>query len=138
MKIDAIRHLRERTGAGIAACRDALVASGGDMERAVDALRAKGWTVRPGRVSAEGLVFAWVDDDRQRGAIVEINCETDFASNSLVFKSFGEDVACIAAFEGVSDADQLTAMVQPTLEGVAARLRENVVIRRCVCYQVGS
>ena len=73
-----VKELRERTGAGMMDCKKALVATEGDMEKAIDFLREKGLSQaakKAGRVAAEGAVVAYVTEDGKTGAIVEVNCQ---------------------------------------------------------------
>lgn len=75
-----VKELRERTGAGMMDCKKALVATEGDMEKAIDYLREKGLSKaakKAGRVAAEGAVVSYVSEDGKVGVIVEVNCETD-------------------------------------------------------------
>ena len=83
-----VKELRERTGAGMMDCKKALVATEGDMEKAIDFLREKGLSQaakKAGRVAAEGAVVAYVTEDGKTGAIVEVNCETDFVGKNENF-----------------------------------------------------
>ena len=85
-----VKELRERTGAGMMDCKKALVATEGDMEKAIDFLREKGLSQaakKAGRVAAEGAVVAYVTEDGKTGAIVEVNCETDFVGKNENFHS---------------------------------------------------
>ena len=78
-----VKELREKTGAGMMDCKKALSETGGDLEKAIDFLRTKGLAdaaKKSGRVAAEGLVVTYLSDDLKTGAIVEVNCETDFVA----------------------------------------------------------
>ena len=80
-----VKELREKTGAGMMDCKKALAETGGDLEKAVDFLRTKGLAdaaKKSSRVAAEGLVVTYMSDDLKNGAIVEINCETDFVAKT--------------------------------------------------------
>src|SRR5262245_14148201 len=90
-----VKDLRERTGAGMADCKKALVETAGDMEKAGDFLRKKGLAAaakKAGRIASEGLVHSYIHNGRV-GVLVEINCETDFVARSDDFKGFVKDVA---------------------------------------------
>jgi elongation factor Ts len=91
-----VKELRTRTGAGVMDCRNALEEAGGDLERAQMLLRAKGLLAaarRSGRVAKEGLVTAYIHGEGRLGALVEVNCETDFVARTPDFKSLAHDIA---------------------------------------------
>ncbi len=91
-----VKELRERTGAGMMDCKTALAETGGDFEKAVDALRKKGLAAaakRAGRVAAEGLVSAYIHAGGKLGVLLEINCETDFVARTEEFQELVKDVA---------------------------------------------
>jgi elongation factor Ts len=106
-----IKTLRERTGAGILDCKKALTESGGDLEKAVDWLRAKGIanaTKKSGRAATEGLVTAYIHAGGKIGVLLEVNCETDFVALNENFKQLCHDLAmhiAAAAPEYVSKDD---------------------------------
>ena len=86
-----VKQLRDRSGAGMMDCKKALVETVGDMEAAVDWLRTRGLAAaakKAGRVAAEGLVATAVSEDGCRGAVVEINAETDFVARNEIFPGF--------------------------------------------------
>jgi len=98
MEISAalVRELREKTGAGMMACKKALLESAGDMEKAVDYLRQKGLAQasrKEGRVAAEGLVGSYIHGGGKIGVLVELNCETDFVARTPEFQDLLKDVA---------------------------------------------
>jgi elongation factor Ts len=91
-----IKDLRERTGAGMSDCKKALTEVGGDMEKAIDYLRAKGLAKaakKAGREATEGLVTSYIHGGGRIGVLVEINCETDFVARNEDFMSFTREVA---------------------------------------------
>ena len=91
-----VKELRSRTGAGVMDCRNALEEAGGDLERAQMLLRAKGLLAaarKSGRVAKEGLVAAYIHGEGRLGALVEVNCETDFVARTPDFKSLAHDIA---------------------------------------------
>jgi len=93
---DAVKKLREKTGVGLMDCKEALRHSNGDMEKAVDFLREKGLAKlqkRMGRVASEGSVASYIHTGGKVGAMVEINCETDFVAKTDQFQNFVKDVA---------------------------------------------
>jgi elongation factor Ts len=91
-----IKDLRERTGAGMADCKKALMETDGDMPKAIDWLRAKGLAKaakKAGREATEGLVSSYIHAGGRIGVLVEINCETDFVARNEDFVAFTRDVA---------------------------------------------
>lgn len=95
-KTELIRALRARTGAGVMDCRTAVEQAGGDLEKAVELLRAKGLATalkKAGRTASEGLVEAYVHAGGRVGALVEVNCETDFVARTEEFKQLAHDMA---------------------------------------------
>ena len=98
MEISAqqVKELRERTGAGIMECKRALEEAGGDMDRAADSLRRQGLAKaekKAGRVAMQGLVEAYIHAGGRIGAIVEVNCETDFVARTPDFRDLAHDLA---------------------------------------------
>ena len=95
-KTELIKELRARTGAGVMDCRTAVEQSGGDLEKAVELLRARGLATaakKASRTASEGLVEAYVHAGSRVGALVEVNCETDFVARTEEFKRLAHDVA---------------------------------------------
>jgi elongation factor Ts len=93
---EQIKELRARTGAGIVDCRNALQQAGGDLERAVEILRAKGLATaekKAGRAATEGLIEAYIHTGGKVGAMVEVNCETDFVARTDEFRRLARDLA---------------------------------------------
>lgn len=118
--------LREMTNAGLMDCKNALVESQGDLSGAVDILRKKGQASaakKAGREAKEGLIAQAVAANGRSGALVEVNCETDFVARNDSFKAFCNDLAAKAAAEAAPDleADRVAAV---------ARIGENIQIRR--------
>lgn len=94
--VDQIKALRERTNAGVLDCKKALQQAGGDLEVAADLLRQSGYALalkKASRVAREGLVEAYVHAGGRLGALVELNCETDFVARTNEFKSLAHDLA---------------------------------------------
>ena len=141
-----VKTLREMTNVGMMDCKKALVATDGDMDKAVEWLREKGLAAaakKSGRIAAEGAVLAIVKDGV--GAIVEVNAETDFASNSDKFKEFISDVADVIATQAPADMDALMACkypgsdrtVEETIPEKVLVIGENIKIRRFARYDTG-
>src|SRR5438105_3017655 len=88
--------LRNRTGAGMMDCKNALVETGGDVEKAVDLLRQRGITKgekRAGRGASEGLLYSYVHFNGKIAVLVEVNCETDFVARTDDFQNLAKDIA---------------------------------------------
>jgi elongation factor Ts len=93
---DAVKKLREKTGVGLMDCKEALKQSDGDMEKAMDYLREKGLAKlqkRMGKVASEGSIVSYIHTGGKIGAMVEVNCETDFVANTKEFQEFAKDIA---------------------------------------------
>ena len=134
----SVKELRERTGAGMMDCKKALAENNGEMEASVDWLRAKGLAAaakKAGRTAAEGLVGVAVEGTK--GAVVEVNSETDFVAREADFRSFASAVAKAALAARPADLTGLAAVRLPTGQSVeearralVARLGENIGVRR--------
>jgi elongation factor Ts len=122
-----VKKLRERTGAGMMDAKKALAEAGGDIEAAVDALRAKGLATaqkKSSRTAAEGLVGVAVAGTR--GVAVEVNSETDFVAKNDKFQDFVRKVTAVALELGTDDVDALKAATYPDGGTVADKLTDNV------------
>lgn len=96
VSLDLIRKLREKTGAGVGDCKEALTNSQGDMEKAVEFLRKKGLASasrKAGRTAKQGLIDSYIHLGGKIGVLVEVNCETDFVARNEDFKKFVRDIA---------------------------------------------
>ncbi len=94
--IELIKRLRARTNAGILDCKNALIESSGDIKKAIQILRKKGIAkaaTRIGREAREGVIMAYVHPGDQLGALVELNCETDFVARTDEFKNLAKEIA---------------------------------------------
>lgn len=94
--IDIIKTLRQKTGAGMMACKDALKEASGDAKKALELLRKKGLSIaiqKLGRTAKEGLVQSYIHTGGKIGVLVEINCETDFVARNEEFVTFTRDIA---------------------------------------------
>jgi elongation factor Ts len=122
----SVKELRERTGAGMMDCKKALAETNGEMEAAIDWLRAKGLSAaakKAGRTAAEGLVGVAVEGTR--GAMVEVNSETDFVAKNELFQEFVRNVARLALEQG-ADVEALGGAAYPTGGTVSEVLTENI------------
>ena len=141
-----VKELRERTGAGMMDCKKALAENDGDIEASIDWLRTKGLAAaakKAGRVAAEGLVG--VVTDGTRGAMVEVNSETDFVAKNEQFQGFVRDVTQVALAGDIADIDALGAAAYPAGGSVAEALTQNIAtigenqsLRRVAILSVGS
>ncbi len=107
-----VKELREMTGAGMMECKKALAEAEGDLEKAVDVLRTRGLAAvakKAGRATNEGTVMALVSEDCTVGAVVELNCETDFVGMNEKFKAYAEKVAKAAIASKAADVEALMA-----------------------------
>lgn len=135
-----VKELRERTGVGMMECKGALTETGGDMEKAVDLLRAKGMAKadkKAGRTAAEGTIAIVMSADKKRAVIVEANCETDFVGKSDEFNEFANAAAQAALDSNAADIDSLLAAkmadgktVDERRRELIAKIGENMSIRR--------
>ncbi len=115
---EIVKKLRDKTGAGMMDCKKALEETNGDMEAAIDYLRKKGAATaekRADRVANQGMVVAKLSDDRKKGAIVEVNCETDFVARGDDFAGFAAAIAEIVYANAPASLDALHAL--PYAEG---------------------
>jgi elongation factor Ts len=122
----SVKELRERTGAGMMDCKKALAENQGEMEAAVDWLRAKGLAAaakKAGRTAAEGLVGVAVDGTK--GAVVEVNSETDFVAKNEQFQDFVRNVAELSLQTG-NDVEALKGAAYPTGGTVEEKLTDNI------------
>ncbi|MDO5389322.1 MAG: translation elongation factor Ts [Clostridia bacterium] len=137
-----IKELRELTGVGMSACKNALVETDGNIEEAIEYLRKQGLAnaaKKAGRIAAEGLSYAYISDDNSVGVVVEVNSETDFVAKNDVFKSFVDSVAKQAAKSDAKDVEALleekwiedeTKSVKEALTEKISVIGENLNIRR--------
>jgi len=140
-----VKELRERTGAGMMDCKKALGETQGDMEAAIDWLRTKGLAAaakKAGRQAAEGLVGVAVRGTK--GAVVEVNSETDFVAKNEQFQEFVRTVSSLALDTG-SDVEALKAAnwpnggtVEEKLTANIATIGENQSLRRAALIEVGD
>lgn len=141
-----VKTLREKTGAGMMDCKKALAETGGDVEQAVAWLRKKGLAAaakRAGRVAAEGLIGIVVEGNK--GALVEVNSETDFVARNDTFQAFVRAAAKLALTAG-GDIEKLKAAaypgkshtVQDELTNLVATIGENMTLRRTAALSVGQ
>ncbi len=137
-----VKELREMTGCGMMDCKKALTETDGDMDKAVEFLREKGLATaakKAGRIASEGIVKAYLSDDKTIGVLVEVNSETDFVAKNAEFQNFVGTIAKIVADHNPADVDALKALpyadgqtVGEALTALIAKIGENMNIRRFV------
>lgn len=135
----AVKELRDKTGAGMMDCKKALTQAEGDIEKAIDILREKGLASaakKSGRVAAEGVIATYVSDDMKNASIIELNCETDFVSANEAFVTLANDIAKAVAENDVDSLDAVKALpygestIQDAITALIAKLGENMNLRR--------
>lgn len=126
-----VKKLRETTGAGMMACKQALTESNGNMDEAVDFLRKKGLAAakkKQGRIAAEGEVLAIVEGNK--GVIVEVNCETDFVSKGDDFKNFTKSIADYTLKNNTADIATLKTEKEAVVNELTLKIGEKIDVRR--------
>ena len=126
-----VMDLRKKTGAGVADCKKALTETDGDMDKAADYLREKGIATaakKASRIAAEGIVAAKIVGNA--GALVEVNCETDFVAKGDQYKEFVDGVADYVLANDVADIDALVAAKSEDTINATAKIGEKIAIRR--------
>ena len=139
---ELVKELREKTGAGMMDCKKVLTETDGDMEKAAELLRERGIAKaakKSDRIAAEGLVAAYVSEDKKIGAVVEVNSETDFVAKNEDFRSFVKDLVEQIAKENPKDMEELlnqksikdsSKTIKEILTDKIATIGENMTIRR--------
>ena len=134
-----VKELREMTGAGMMECKKALVEADGDMDKAVDVLRTAGLASvakKAGRATNEGAVIARVTEDMRAGALVELNCETDFVGMNERFHHYAEKIAKAVLDNAPADIEALRACdvegetVDAVITDAIHTLGENIQLAR--------
>ncbi|ACK50640.1 translation elongation factor Ts [Methylocella silvestris BL2] len=141
-----VKDLREKTGAGMMDCKNALNETGGDIEAAIDWLRKKGLSKaakKSGRIAAEGLVAVAVHETD--GVVVEVNSETDFVARNEEFQALARTIALVAVEKGLTDVEALKGAHYPggstVAEAIAnsvATIGENMTLRRVAAVNVAQ
>lgn len=140
-----VKELREKTGAGILDAKKALVENGGDLEKAAEYLRQKGIASadkKMNRIAAEGVVDTYIEGNA--GAVVEVNCETDFVAKNAEFQELVQAVAKTVVKENPANVDALMATqcscgcgrtIEERVKEAIAKIGEKITIRRFVRYE---
>lgn len=139
-----VKELRDMTGLGMMECKKALTETSGDMKAAEDLLRIKSGakaSKAAARIAAEGMVGAYIATDGKSGALVEVNCETDFVARNDDFINLVRNLAQLAAMNSLTDTEALAAATLPSGENVdelrkalVMKLGENISVRRFARY----
>ena len=137
---EAVKQLRERTGAGMMECKKALVETQGDLDAAAELMRKQGLAKadkKASRVAAEGVIALEKSADGKSAAMVEVNCETDFVAREADFQGFCTDVAKLALAANPASFEALNALALPSGESIderrralVAKIGENISVRR--------
>ncbi|MGH8707659.1 MAG: translation elongation factor Ts [Burkholderiales bacterium] len=134
MEISAalVKELRELTGLGMMECKKALTEAGGDLRKAEELLRIRSGakaSKAAARVAAEGVIGAWLSPDAKLGALVELNCETDFVAKNEDFIAFAREAAAAVAKTNPKDMQGL-ASFEPRRQALVQKIGENITLRR--------
>ncbi len=140
-----VKELRQRTGMGMMECKKALVEVDGDLKKAEDLLRIKSGAKASkvaGRIAAEGAIGVFVSPDAKTGALVEVNCETDFVGKDANFREFADAIAETVASAGITDVDEIARQTLSSGETVeekrlalVSKLGENMTVRRAALHK---
>ncbi|MGB8516448.1 MAG: translation elongation factor Ts [Gallionella sp.] len=144
-----VKELRELTGLGMMECKKALVEANGDLKLAEEQMRIKSGakaSKASSRVTAEGVVGAYIANDGKTGAVVEVNCETDFVAKNDDFVAFAKAVAETVAKNNPADLDALlattiangTLSVEEARKALLVKLGENLTVRRFERYETAT
>jgi elongation factor Ts len=143
-----VKELRDRTGAGMMDCKNALTETGGDLEEAIKFLRTKGLgaaSKKSHRAASDGVVV--IEGDEGAMVVLELNCETDFVARNPDFVSFAEELAAQALSSGATGADELMGQaysgdsahtVEEAISQKVATIGENIVLNRLERIEAGS
>ena len=137
-----VKELREMTGLGMMECKNALAEAGGDLKKAEELLRIRGGARAKlaGRIAAEGVVGAYVSPDARVGALVEVNCETDFVAKNEELVAFSRSLAELVATRNPADVAALLRLegVESRLQALVQKIKENISIRRFERLEAGA
>ncbi|HFQ91487.1 MAG TPA: elongation factor Ts [Chromatiales bacterium] len=140
-----VKELRERTGSGMMECKKALVETNGDIEAAIELMRKSGLAKagkKAGRTAAEGCIFMQLSDDGKLGAMLEVNCETDFVAKGDDFQDFAKALMRRLLDERPTDLQALLGLtfsddmdVETARKALIAKIGENINVRRFAIYE---
>ncbi len=149
IKATDVKELRERTGVGLMDAKKALVEAEGNMDKAIEALRAKGAAVaakKSDRMAGEGMVESYIHAGRI-GVMVEVNCETDFVARNPEFREFAHEVAMQIASMAPASVDDLyeqpfiknpSQSIRDLRNALVQKIGENIQIKRFIRYELGG
>jgi elongation factor Ts len=145
---EAVKQLRERTGAGMMECKKALVETNGDLDAAAENMRKAGLAKadkKASRVAAEGVVVVEKSADGKTGVLVEVNSETDFVARGDDFRGFAAEVARVALAAGADSVDAVNSLklasgetVDEKRRALIAKIGENLTVRRVTLVKAAS
>ena len=145
---EAVRQLRERTGAGMMECKKALVTTAGDLDAAAELMRKQGLAKadkKAARVAAEGVIVVERSTDGRAAAMVELNCETDFVAREQDFRNFAADLARLTLAGRLVDVQALLTAelvagesVDERRRALVAKIGENISVRRTVVLETSG
>jgi elongation factor Ts len=165
ISVEAVKQLRDRTNAGIIDCNKALLEVGGDIEKAIEFLKQRGAAIaekKRNAVATEGIIESYIHHTKRVGALVELNCESDFVARTAEFKELAHDLAMqIAAtspqfitseeMPPKAEADPQTVClfsqpfikdptktVQEIITETIAKVGENIKVRRFARFELGA
>lgn len=150
ISVDQIKQLRSKTGAGIADVRKALEESAGDQKKATELLKSWGIdkaAVKADRVVGQGLVETYIHSGGRVGAMVEINCETDFVARTDEFKNLAHEIAMQVSAMDPVDVEELLGQeyirdasktIGDLVKETIVKLGENIVIKRFMRFELGQ
>jgi len=161
----AVKELREKTGAGVMECKRALVEAEGDLAKAAEILRQQGLAKaekKAARVASQGVIDAYIHAGGRIGAMVELNCETDFVARNEEFRALAHEIAMQVAatsptYVGADDVpadvteakSEICLLLQPFIKDPSrtvgdlikdkiAKFGENILVRRFARYELGA
>jgi elongation factor Ts len=156
----AVKELREKTGAGVMECKRALQDAGGDMEKAGEILREKGQSKHAklaGRAVSQGLIESYIHTGGRIGALVEVNCETDFVARTPEFRTLAREIAMqvasmnptsVGTIEGTDGGDDVLLnqeyirdarkTIRDLIKETIGKVGENIQVSRFQRFEVGT
>ena len=150
ISIEDVKKLRQKTGAGIADVRRALEESGGDFKKAERLLKSWGAEIaskKKDRATGQGLVETYIHSGGKVGAMVEVNCETDFVAKTDEFKNLAHEVVMQIAAMDPADVEELSKQeyirdssktIDDLVKEVIAKVGENIVVKRFIRFELGG
>src|SRR3989344_5791553 len=150
ISIEDVKKLRIKTGAGIAGCRKALEEANGDFKKAEGLLKSRGAEIaskKKDRATGQGLVETYIHSGGKVGAMVEVNCETDFVAKTDEFKNLAHEVAMQIAAMDPADVEELSKQeyirdssktIDDLVKEVITKVGENIVVKRFMRFELGG